>query len=76
MAVAAVLEAESLEFMIALNEVHVVCLHMPPQIPRRVLSTVDTDEASHAVVGVHTEMIYPSKVADKRNSDMESYVCG
>ncbi len=62
--------------MIPLNEVHIVCLYVPPQIPRRVLSTVNTDETAHAVVGVHSEVIYPSKVAYKWNSDMETYVCG
>ena len=71
MAVTAVLETESLEFMIALIQIYVVCLHMSPQIPRRVLSAVDSDKTSLAVVSVHSEMIDPSKVAYEGNSDVE-----
>ena len=72
--ITAVLETKRLEFMIALNQVHVVCLHMSPQISWCMLSTVDTDEATFAVVGVHTEMIYAGIVTRKGNPYMETYI--
>jgi hypothetical protein len=54
-AIAAVLEAKSLELVVAGRQHHRVSLQVAPRVARGVLRAINTDEGSEAVVGVHAE---------------------
>jgi hypothetical protein len=54
-AIAAVLEAKSLELVVAGRQHHRVSLKVAPRVARGVLRAVDANEGPEAVVGVHAE---------------------
>ena len=69
--VAAILEAEGLELVRALIEIHVFHLNMSPQIARRVLSAIDADEASAPKVSVVADVDRLLDVNQQRDANME-----
>ena len=70
-AVAAVLEAKSLELVVAGRQHRRVGLQVAPRVARGVLRAVNTDERPEAVVGVHAEREDTSHVVPERNPDVE-----
>ena len=75
MAVTTGVEAKALELVVARSKLQRIHQYVAPDVSRCVLSAVDSDERSLAIVCVHPEVIGAAKQIDfKWNADVESYV--
>ena len=74
--VAAVLEAERIELVLARGQRGAVDADVPVDVPGRVAAPVDADEGAQAVVGVHAEGVVAGRGHTERDPDVEADVLG